>query len=70
MLLYISKILKIIGPSQKNLLSILFYFISLSVLELFSISLVPIYIGALLNSDNIFSNNSKNVKVASPQNLL
>jgi ABC-type multidrug transport system fused ATPase/permease subunit len=54
MLLYISKILKIIGPSQKNLLSILFYFISLSVLELFSISLVPIYIGALLNSDNIY----------------
>jgi ABC-type multidrug transport system fused ATPase/permease subunit len=54
MLLYITKLLKIVGPSQKYLLSILFYFISLSVLELFSISLVPIYIGALLNSDNIY----------------
>jgi ABC-type multidrug transport system fused ATPase/permease subunit len=54
MLLYITKLLKIVGPSQKYLFTIIFYFISLSVLELFSISLVPIYIGALLNSDNIY----------------
>jgi ABC-type multidrug transport system fused ATPase/permease subunit len=54
MFLYISKILKILGPSKKYLFIIIFYFITLSALELFSISLVPIYVGALLSSDNIY----------------
>ena len=54
MFLYISKIHKILGPSQKYLFIIIFYFISLSLLELFSISLVTIYVGTLLSSDNIY----------------
>jgi len=54
MFLYISKILKIIEPSQKYLFTVIIYFITLSVLELFSISLVPVYVGALLGSDNIY----------------
>ena len=55
---YISKILKIIDPSQKYLLTIVFFFIILSILELFSIGLVPIYVGSLLNSENIYIVNS------------
>ena len=55
---YISKILKIIDPSQKYLLTIVLFFIILSILELFSIGLVPIYVGSLLNSENIYIVNS------------
>lgn len=57
MFLYISKILKIIGPSRKYLFMVIIYFITLSFLELFSISLVPVYVGVLLGSDNIYFTN-------------
>lgn len=54
MISYIAKIFKILGPAKKYLLTIVFFYIALSIVELFGISLVPIYVGSILNSENTY----------------